>query len=120
MTYVISDIHGYYEQYRMMLQKIRFNDNDVLYVLGDVVDWGANPVEVLRDMSKRPNVIPIMGNHEYYALEMLSIWKPERNFMCEFGGILCDVFTSRVICTAITALISKFYAKIKKQPWMMC
>jgi serine/threonine protein phosphatase 1 len=23
-------------------------------------------------MSKRPNVIPIMGNHEYYALEMLS------------------------------------------------
>ena len=72
MTYVTSDIHGCYEQYRLMLKKINFSDNDILYVLGDVIDYGTKPMEVLRDMSMRGNVIPIAGNHEYFALNILS------------------------------------------------
>jgi serine/threonine protein phosphatase 1 len=55
-----------------MLKKIRFSDSDTLYVLGDVVDWGLRPLDVLRDMSMRANVIPIMGNHEYAAHEILK------------------------------------------------
>ena len=41
MTYVISDIHGCYDKYTAMLAKINFNDSNILYVLGDVVDRGA-------------------------------------------------------------------------------
>jgi len=72
MTYVMSDIHGCYEQYLSMLDKINFSDNDTLYVLGDVVDYGDKPIEVLRDMSMRTNIIPIVGNHEYFALITLK------------------------------------------------
>jgi len=72
MTYVMSDIHGCYEQYLSMLDKINFSDNDTLYVLGDVIDYGDKPIEVLRDMSMRANVIPIVGNHEYFALITLK------------------------------------------------
>lgn len=71
MTYVISDIHGEYEKYAEMLKKINFSDSDTLYVLGDVVDRGERPVDVLLDMMSRPNVIPIIGNHELMALELL-------------------------------------------------
>lgn len=67
MTYCISDIHGDYAKYRRMLKKLRFCDCDTLYVLGDVVDRGPEPVKILLDMMKRPNVIPLLGNHEYMA-----------------------------------------------------
>ena len=40
MHYVMSDLHGEYEKYLEMLKKIKFTDDDVLYVLGDVVDRG--------------------------------------------------------------------------------
>lgn len=71
MTYVMSDIHGQYEKYRTMLEKITFSDNDTLYVLGDIVDRGEEPMRILSDMSMRANVIPIMGNHEHMAQYVL-------------------------------------------------
>ena len=72
MTYVISDIHGCYDKYEKMLEKIGFSDDDTLYVLGDVLDFGPQPLAVLHDMSLRANVIPILGNHEYAAHEIIS------------------------------------------------
>jgi serine/threonine protein phosphatase 1 len=72
MTYVISDIHGCYDKYMRMLEKIGFTNNDFLYVLGDVIDRGLQPIEVLQDMSRRTNILPIMGNHEYLAYSVLS------------------------------------------------
>lgn len=65
MIYAMSDIHGDYERYKAMLEKIRFSDHDTLYVLGDVIDRGDGGVQILQDMMMRPNVIPIKGNHEY-------------------------------------------------------
>lgn len=70
--YVMSDIHGEYEKYIAMLKKINFTDRDTLYVLGDVLDRGNDPVKVLQDMSMRYNVYPIMGNHEIMALDLLE------------------------------------------------
>lgn len=71
MVYVISDIHGCYEKYQELLQKIAFSEEDELYVLGDVVDRGPEPMKVLQDMMLRPNVYPILGNHDYMALKVL-------------------------------------------------
>lgn len=47
MTYVMSDIHGCYREYREMLEKIVFSDADTLYILGDVVDRGPQVAELL-------------------------------------------------------------------------
>ena len=71
-SYVMSDIHGCYDQYLQMLEKINFSDSDTLYVLGDAVDRGDKTAELLTDMSKRANIIPIMGNHEYMAVVILK------------------------------------------------
>ena len=71
MVYAMSDIHGEYDKYIAMLDKIGFSDEDTLYVLGDVVDRGPSPVKILQDMAARDNVYPILGNHEAVALHML-------------------------------------------------
>ena len=36
MIYAMSDLHGYYDKYTKMLEKITFSDDDTLYILGDV------------------------------------------------------------------------------------
>lgn len=72
MIYAMSDIHGCYQQYKELLEKIHFSEDDILYVLGDVIDRGPEPLKVLQDMASRINVIPLIGNHEYMALTVLK------------------------------------------------
>ena len=57
MNYVISDIHGCYEQYMKLLDKIHFSERDTLYLLGDLVDRGPEPMEVVKDVMRRKNVV---------------------------------------------------------------
>lgn len=67
MVYIFADLHGHYEKYRAMLEAISFRSTDTLYVLGDVIDRGTEGCKILLDMMGRPNVIPILGNHEFIA-----------------------------------------------------
>ena len=53
MIYVMSDLHGCYDKYMQMLEKIKFNNEDTLYVLGDIVDRGDDGIKILLDMMKR-------------------------------------------------------------------
>lgn len=50
MIYAMSDIHGCYQQYKELLEKIHFSEDDILYVLGDVIDRGPEPLKVLQDV----------------------------------------------------------------------
>ena len=72
MTYVISNIHGNYDKFQEMLQKIRFKDSDVMYILGDIVDYGDKPMELIGDISMRYNVLPILGEYDMRAYKLLS------------------------------------------------
>lgn len=67
MTFVLSDLHGHMDRYRAMLERISLSAADTLYVLGDVIDRGPDGVRILLDMMSRPNVVPILGNHELTA-----------------------------------------------------
>ncbi|MCH5192141.1 MAG: serine/threonine protein phosphatase [Oscillospiraceae bacterium] len=68
MIYAISDLHGSYEKYVKMLEKINLGVDDTLYVLGDVIDRESGGIDILLDMMQRPNIKPIIGNHESLAL----------------------------------------------------
>jgi len=72
MQYALSDLHGCYDLYLKALTAINFNENDTLYVVGDVCDRGPKPMQILLDMQKKPNIIPLLGNHDYFALNMLK------------------------------------------------
>ncbi len=72
MIYVISDLHGCYEEYIKMLNLINFNENDTLYVLGDICDRGPSPMKILLHMMEHDNIIPIYGNHDLDAYGALS------------------------------------------------
>ena len=64
MIYVMSDIHGYFDLFINMLTKINFSDSDELYILGDVVDRGPEPIKILQYIKDKKNIHLIKGNHE--------------------------------------------------------
>lgn len=65
MHYVISDVHGCYDLFLAMLEKISFSDGDTLFFLGDAADRGPDGIRVIKDLMGRPNVLCLLGNHEY-------------------------------------------------------
>ena len=74
MIYAMSDLHGCYDKYIKMLEKINFGDNNTLYILGDIVDRGPDGIKILQDTMKRKNVIVIRGNHDYTAYRLLKMF----------------------------------------------
>lgn len=72
MTYVMSDIHGMKNMYDEMLDKIKFSNGDVLYVVGDTIDRGPDGIPVLMDLMSRKNAVLVRGNHEEMLLNALN------------------------------------------------
>ncbi len=71
-TYVMSDIHGEAERFYRMLKITGFSDDDMLYIIGDVIDRGNGGVELLLDIMQRKNVCLLLGNHEYMCRRCYS------------------------------------------------
>lgn len=73
----MSDLHGNYKAYITMLEKINFKNTDMLYILGDILDRGPNPIKIILDLMNRPNVEIIAGNHCVMACECLAFLRQE-------------------------------------------
>ena len=73
-TYVLSDLHGQYDKFMDMLKLIKFNDNDKMYILGDIFDRGPDPLKILDYVICRKNIDFIPGNHEYMFLEFYNTY----------------------------------------------
>ena len=64
MTYVTSNIHGDYDSFKRLLEVISFKESDIMYILGDIVDYGEKSMELIEDISMRYNIYSIVGEHE--------------------------------------------------------
>lgn len=69
MIYACADLHGIPLQNLLdLLEKVKFSDNDYLYVIGDVIDRGEHGIEILSWLLNQPNAQLILGNHEAMML----------------------------------------------------
>ena len=75
MIYVMSDLHGMVDKYKMMLEKLNLQPEDALFVLGDVIDKGEDGIRILADMRYRSNIYPVLGEHEYFAKKLLPVFE---------------------------------------------
>lgn len=72
MIYVMSDIHGNAHNFNSIMQQIKLQPDDTLYVLGDVIDRYPDGIKILRTLMSMPNVKMLLGNHEHMMLEVLG------------------------------------------------
>ena len=74
--FVMSDIHGQYELFLKMLDKIKLKRKDLLVIIGDICDRGKKSYEIYMKCIKMIklgyNLKFILGNHEDMLLEDLE------------------------------------------------
>lgn len=63
-VFVVSDIHGHVRALDRALEMAQPGSDDVIFVLGDMVDRGPDPVGVIDLVRGLPNARVLMGNHE--------------------------------------------------------
>lgn len=70
--FVIGDIHSHYDEMMELFEIVQFDfDNDLLISLGDLVDRGPKPIEVVEKLSTVKNLIHILGNHDEWCYQYL-------------------------------------------------
>ena len=74
--FVMSDIHGQYDLFLKMLDKIKLKREDLLVIIGDICDRGKKSYEIYMKCMKMIklgyNLKFILGNHEDMLLEDLE------------------------------------------------
>ena len=85
-TCVTSDAHGHVRALDRALELAGPGSGDVVYVLGDMVDRGPDPVGVLRLVRSLPNARVLMGNHERMLLDTLMSEDEREVFIWEMNG----------------------------------
>lgn len=74
--FVMSDIHGQYDLFLKMLDKIKLKREDLLVIIGDICDRGKKSYEIYMKCIKMRklgyNLKFILGNHEDMLLEDLE------------------------------------------------
>jgi len=70
---IISDIHSNLEAFKAVLENSEKEDIDAYLCAGDVIGYGADPVECIALVrSIKPKVL-IAGNHEWGVLDLLDL-----------------------------------------------
>jgi len=74
-TLVISDIHGCYDKFKTLLEKVSYNyESDKLVLLGDYIDRGSSSRKVINLVIQLVfnGAIALKGNHEDMLLKALD------------------------------------------------
>jgi ser/thr protein phosphatase family protein len=94
--YVISDIHGYLDEFIKALNKVELSDKDNrLILLGDYIDNGSKSFQVLSKIIELEEVysgqiITLFGNHEEWFYDWLI---PETPTASAFGETIQSFFS---------------------------
>lgn len=72
---VTSDVHGHYNHLKSLLEKVNFSEEDVLFIVGDIIEKGPESLKTVRyvmELCEKYTVYPLMGNVDAWRLEMLD------------------------------------------------
>ncbi len=86
--FAIGDIHGCSTALEALIKAIDPRPDDTLVVLGDMIDWGPDSRDCVRqliDLSGRCRLVPILGNHEERMLQALDSDSALRSWL-DLGG----------------------------------
>ncbi len=72
MVYVMGDIHGNMRRFQSVMDQISLQPEDMLYILGDVIDRHPDGIAILQQIMETPNMETILGNHEFMMMEALT------------------------------------------------
>lgn len=91
-VYVTSDAHGHVRALDRALAQASPGAQDSVYVLGDMIDRGPDPLGVVSLVRSLPHVQVILGNHEQLMLTALARSGEPKDGSFDLGGFDMDAF----------------------------
>ena len=77
---MISDLHGHASGLRVLLEEAHFSEQDVLVIVGDLVEKGPENLQTIRyvmELCRKYTVYPVMGNVDLWRVECLLSDDPD-------------------------------------------
>ena len=68
-VWVIGDVHGYYNTLESLLKSLELKRDDVVVLLGDLIDRGPRSAHVVKYVKESDNTHTIRGNHEQMMID---------------------------------------------------
>lgn len=94
--FVIGDIHGYYRKMMGLFKTVSFDyDHDILVSLGDLVDRGPQPLEVIEELRKIRHFIHVSGNHDEWCYQYLKYERKTDEWTNQGGRITVEAYDQR-------------------------
>lgn len=90
-TYVVGDIHGCYDEWMELKNKIEAEDPEAQFILvGDIIDRGPKTMNMIRwameNITADGKYQMVLGNHEYEKINWWRAYKAERESLIEERG----------------------------------
>lgn len=60
---IVSDLHANLQAWKVVYEDIQNNNTDRIICLGDIIGYGPNPAQVIRDVRDKVDAV-ILGNHD--------------------------------------------------------
>jgi serine/threonine protein phosphatase 1 len=89
-SWVIADIHGCLQTFQKLVEdKIGLSENNILYLLGDMIDRGPRSKETLDYIMSLQqqgySILPVRGNHEEFIIRSYN----KKSKTIAIGSYLC-------------------------------
>mgnify|MGYP001374003596 CR=1 FL=1 len=68
-VWVIGDVHGYYNTLELLLKNLKLKSDDVVILLGDLIDRGPRSAHVVKYARESENTHTVRGNHEQMMID---------------------------------------------------
>ncbi|MET2984068.1 metallophosphoesterase family protein [Aureibaculum conchae] len=91
--FVIGDIHGHYDELMELFDRVKFQfNNDILVSLGDLVDRGPKPLDVIEKLMQVKNFTHILGNHDEWCYQYLKNSQTPIAWTSQGGAITMNAY----------------------------
>jgi len=67
--WVIGDVHGYFNTFKSLVEKLQLRGDGIVVMLGDLIDRGPSSAHVVNYVKTTDNFYSIRGNHEQMMIE---------------------------------------------------
>lgn len=95
-TYVVGDIHGCYDEWIQLKDRIEKEDTNARFILvGDIIDRGPKTIEMLnwakKNITEDGKYQMILGNHEHEKILWWDNWFIPKYREYQYAGITCGL-----------------------------
>lgn len=113
--YIISDIHSHLEVFDRLLMKLKMEEQDYLFILGDFINKGKDSLAMVHrimELSTRERTYVLKGNHELFMTHILLY---EENIDKYFDYLAKDRYRTLIHDMCISQGINIYTEKNRKK-----